>query len=154
QVEDPADDDTEREEVQPRDVAKKRDVAAGRALTPAVLEVERHDSERNHHDELSDDLAPSAQTEAPLGAHRHVVVDEADGAESDHQPDDEERRQRWRASARVGADEIADNGAEDEDDTAHRGRAALGAVARVRDVFGRPDDLPPAQPAEQTQEDG
>ena len=37
---------------------------------------------------LADDLAPSGETEAPLLAHLQVVVDEADGAETHHHPDD------------------------------------------------------------------
>ena len=136
-------------------MSRKTETYADAGVWPhAFGKLQRDDAERHDDEDLADDLAPAGQAEAALAAHLHVVVDEADDAEADHHPEDEPSRDRRRVVAGVGADEVADDRADDEDRAAHGGRAALLLVARVVDVLGGADDLTPAPLAEQPQEDG
>ncbi len=154
EIQQPPEDGSEGHERQHLDVAEHRHVRRRRSLADPVREVQGDDRERDEDDHLAEDLPPAGQAEAALTVHFHVVVDEPDRAQAHHEPDDEQPGDRGRVVARVRAYEIADHRADDEDRAAHRGCAALLAVARVVHILGRADHLPPAPLAEQTHEDG
>jgi hypothetical protein len=144
-----ADDRPEEHEVEPRDVPEAGD-HRGRGCEPALVrERERQDGEHRPHDDLPGDLRPTAEPEAALVAHLEEVVEEPDHTEADHHEQHEHPAERELVPADQVADEVAEHGADDQDDAAHGRRAALRVVG-LRAVVA--DELAPAEPVEELDE--
>jgi hypothetical protein len=89
---DPADDGAEREERQ-HGMSRKNEMYGDAGSADGCGKFSARMPNGTDHEHLTDDLAPEPRL---LLLHLHVVVDEADGAEAHHHPDDEQAGDRRR----------------------------------------------------------
>src|SRR5690554_6914569 len=130
--EDADDGPEDHQEVEPGNVPHQRHRGRHGRIAVLVLQVEPEHREDDTDDHGADDLPDPGEAEAVLSVHLHVVVDESDDAETDHHQDDQHRREGRRLLAKRLRQQVAEDGSEDEDDTAHRGGTALDHVSRRR----------------------
>src|SRR5699024_97943 len=124
-----------------RGVADEGDRGGGGCGAVRVGELQRQHREDDADEGLQHELLPGAQAEAALLADLDEVVGEADGAEPDHEEEDEQAAHRRRGPRPEVGEEVGQHGGEDDHRPAHRGGAPLGVVAR-RPVVA--DELPVA----------
>ena len=114
---------------------------------------QREEREARADEELAGGLAPLAQTHVPAAPNREVVVDETDRGQPDgeHEHGEARARELQLLAAQVG-DRVPEDGADDERDATHRGRAGLPGV-RMRERPVVADELADATRSKDTDEE-
>ena len=95
-------------------------------------ELVRHDEgaqrEERCNGNLTDDLARRMQTERTLAHNLDAVIEQADNAEPHEEEHEEQARPGRSRTGNQRTNQPGDDGRQDDDETAHGGRAALGQV--------------------------